>query len=311
MTKKIPKALVLMSGGLDSMLAAKFLMEHGIETKGITFQSFFFGPAPAQKAADYINLPLEIIDFSQEHLEVVKKPRYGRGSAMNPCIDCHLLMIKKAKDIMEKQGYDFVATGEVLGERPMSQNKKSLDLIAEKSGLKDRLFRPLSAKLLAETIVQKNNWIKEAELLNISGRSRKKQLELAGKYNIKEFQNPGGGCLLTEKLYGEKLKQLLGIANNPSKSDFDLLRFGRHFAKNKVKYIISRNQNDDENMRKLAVAGDILIEMKDIPGPLALVRGYGSAPDTNNFDEVKNFIRYYSAKAKNLKNIEYIIFPVK
>ncbi len=290
------KALILLSGGLDSMLAAKFLMENGIKTQGLAFTSFFFNAEAAKKAAQKMNLPLKVIDFSTDHLQIVKKPNYGYGSALNPCIDCHLLMIKTAGEIMRKEGYDFIATGEVLGERPMSQNKKSLNLIARESGLSDRLFRPLSAKLLPETIVQKEGWINPENLLGISGRSRKEQLLLAKRYGIQDFPNPGGGCLLTEKLYAKKAGALLDLCSAPDKNDFDLLRFGRHFVYNGAKIIISRSQIDGEKILQLGKIGDLLIEMADIPGPLALIRKYTSIPDEQHLIEAQRLIRYYSNK---------------
>jgi tRNA-specific 2-thiouridylase len=149
--KKI-RALVLLSGGLDSILTAKLLKESGIETTGLSFKSAFFGTKKAEEAAIQLNIPIKIVDFSKEHLQMLKKPAHGYGSSANPCIDCHLLMLKMAREIMEKENYDFVATGEVLGERPFSQNRQALMEITELSGLKDRLLRPLSARLLPRTL---------------------------------------------------------------------------------------------------------------------------------------------------------------
>lgn len=294
--RKEIKALVLLSGGLDSILAAKFLMENGILTHGLVFTSFFFNAEAAKKAAEKMNLPLKVVDFSIDHLQIVKNPDYGYGTALNPCIDCHLMMIRKAGEIMRQEGYDFIATGEVLGERPMSQNKKSLDLIDRESGLENRLFRPLSAKLLSETIVQKERWIDPENLLGISGRSRKEQLSLAKRYGIEYFPNPGGGCLLTEKLYAKKIKALLGLCSAPDKNDFDSLRFGRHFVYNGAKIIISRSQTDGEKILQLGKAGDLLVEMMDIPGPLALIRKYAKTLDQKHIIEAQRLIMYYSNK---------------
>ena len=182
------KALVLFSGGLDSILAVKILQLQGIDVTGLTFVSYFFNNQSAKKAASKLKIKLKTVNFSEEHLKMVKKPKHGYGKSLNPCIDCHLMMLRKAKEIMNSPGsrekYDFVATGEVLGERPMSQNKKALDLIEKESGLKGFLLRPLSAKLLQPTILEKKRKIKRAELLDICGRSRKKQIALAKAFKI-------------------------------------------------------------------------------------------------------------------------------
>ncbi|MBI4779441.1 hypothetical protein HY797_03250 [Candidatus Falkowbacteria bacterium] len=203
------KTLVLLSGGLDSMLAAHVLMDQGVEITGLSFNSNFFNTAKAKKAAGELGIELIEIDFSDEHLEMVKNPEHGYGKKMNPCIDCPGLMLKKAKEIMDKEGFDFVATGEVLGQRPMSQNKESLKVVEKISGLEGKLIRPLSAKLLDESEPEKNGKLIRERLLDISGRSRQKQLELVKKYGIKEYASPGGGCLLTDPEFSEKLLKIL------------------------------------------------------------------------------------------------------
>ena len=162
------KALILFSGGLDSILAAKILEEQGIKLLGLTFKSYFFNEKEAKESARKIKLPLKVIDFSKEHLQIVKNPKYGYGKAMNPCLDCHILMLKIAKRLMNKEGFHFVATGEVLGERPMSQNKEALKLIEKRSLLKGYLLRPLSAKLLEPTIPEMSGLVNREKLLDIS-----------------------------------------------------------------------------------------------------------------------------------------------
>ncbi|MDP2736973.1 MAG: 7-cyano-7-deazaguanine synthase, partial [bacterium] len=192
------KALVLLSGGLDSMLAARVLLDQGVEVTGLSFKSNFFGTIKAKKAAEQLGVELIEIDFSDEHLEMVKNPTHGYGKNMNPCIDCHALMLKRAKEIMVRDGFDFVATGEVLGQRPMSQHRDALDIVEKVSGLEGKLVRPLSAKLLNESEAEKQGKLIRNRLLDISGRSRQRQLELVKKYGIKEYASPGGGCLLTD-----------------------------------------------------------------------------------------------------------------
>lgn len=268
---KTHKAIVLLSGGLDSMLAAKLLVEAGIETIGLAFKSNFFGTKKAEAAAEQIGIPIKIVDFSEEHLETVKHPPRGYGRAANPCIDCHLLMLKMARQIMENEGFDFVATGEVLGERPFSQNKRALLDLTESSGLKDRLLRPLSAKLLPETLPQKMKWVNEKFLLDIQGRCRQKQFELAKKYKL-SFPQPAGGCLLTEKEFGKKLFDLFKNKPAADAADIALLSVGRHSWFGQTKIVLGKNKEENEKLEKMAKDDDCLI-IPQFPGPTALLRG--------------------------------------
>jgi len=242
-------ALFLFSGGLDSILAVKLLQEQGIKVAGLTFVSYFFNSDLAKESAKNLDIKLKIIDFSDEHLDMVKNPQYGYGKAINPCIDCHILMLKKAKEISEK--FDFVATGEVLGERPMSQNKRALELIAEQSGLKDYLLRPLSAQLLEPTVPEKNGLVARNKLLDISGRSRKRQIVLAKKWGIKEYPTPAGGCLLTDFQFGRRLKELFKQWPDCRGDDVRLLKLGRHFWVKDNKIIVGRNQTENKEIKKL------------------------------------------------------------
>lgn len=272
MTSQKHKALVLLSGGLDSILAAKILLEQEIEVAGLSFKSYFFSTQGAQKAAKQLKIPLKTIDFSQEHLEIVKNPPHGHGKAANPCIDCHLLMLKKAKEIAGKEGFNFVATGEVLGERPFSQNKQALMLIAKKSGLKDRLLRPLSAKLLPETLPEKKKWIDRGKLLAIQGRGRRIQIALAKKHNLK-YPQPAGGCILTEKEFAKKLFNLFKKWPKATGEDVKLLFLGRHFWSGKTKIVLGKNKEENEKLEKMAQKGDGLVIPKNFPGATALLRG--------------------------------------
>ena len=265
-------ALVLLSGGLDSILVIKLLQEQDIEVTGISFVSYFFNADLAKKAAKQLKVELKIIDFSDEHLAMVKDPRYGYGKAINPCIDCHLLMSRKAKEVMKKEKFDFVATGEVLGERPMSQNKQALELIERESGLEGYLLRPLSAQLLEPTIPEKQGLVDRDKLLDISGRSRKKQMALAKKYKIKEYPTPAGGCLLTDLHFGQKFKELLKHWPDAQGNDVQLLKLGRHFWLEDNLIIVGRNQEENRQIKKSSQKGDILIEPKEFPGPTILIR---------------------------------------
>ena len=269
------KAILLFSGGLDSMLAAKILLEQGIKVFPVFFKSYFFGPEIAKKSAKILGLKLRVVDFSKEHLKIVKKPKFGYGSSMNPCLDCHILMLKKAKEIMKKGKFDFVATGEVLGERPMSQNRRALELVEKESSLEGYLLRPLSAKLLKPTIFEEKGLIKRENLLDIRGRSRKRQIELAKKFGIKWFPSPAGGCLLTDLEFGRRLKELLEKYPNFGGDDVEILKVGRHFWFGKIKIVVGRNESENLKIKKLAKKGDVLVEMKNYPGPTTLIRNYG------------------------------------
>lgn len=300
------KALLLFSGGLDSLLAAKVLEEQKIKVVPIFFKSYFFGPEIAQKSAKAAGLKLRVVDFSEDHLKIVQKPKYGYGVALNPCIDCHLLMLKKAKEIKEKEGFDFVASGEVLGERPLSQNKKTMCLLEKESFLSGFLLRPLSAKKLPPTIPEKLGLVNREKLLDLQGRSRKKQLLLAKKYNLKEFPTPAGGCLLTDKEFGKKLKELWQKFPQAGEKDIELLKIGRHFWEGKIKIVVGRNEKENQILKKLAGKGDVLVEMTNYPGPTSLIRG---TPIRDKIIERTKFLtQFYSPKARGKKDI---LFEIK
>jgi len=305
--KKI-KAIVLFSGGLDSMLAAKILLKEGIKVLPVFFQSYFFGPKIAKKSAEVLGLKLKLIDFSEEHLKIVKKPKFGYGSAMNPCLDCHILMLKKAKELMKKEKFDLVATGEVLGERPMSQNKNALNLIEKESSLKGYLLRPLSAKLLAPTILEKKGLIKRKNLLDIKGKSRRRQIELAKKFKIKDYPMPAGGCLLTDLEFGKKLKELLENCPDFNGNDVETLKLGRHFWFDKAKIIIGRDEVENLKIRQLVKNGDVLVEIKNYPGPTSLIRNYGKGKIKKEIlEKAKVLTKFYSKKAREKEDVEFEI----
>ncbi|MCI6189203.1 MAG: tRNA 4-thiouridine(8) synthase ThiI, partial [Clostridium sp.] len=195
------RALAMISGGLDSILAAKIIKDQGIDVIGICFKSYFFNENNAKRMTKQIGIKLEVVDFSKEHFEMVKNPKHGLGKNMNPCIDCHAMMMRYAGELLEKLDADFIITGEVLNQRPMSQNKQALNVVKKESGFADKILRPLCALNLEPTEMEKNGLVDRNKLLNISGRSRKVQMELAEKYGIKDYPSPAGGCKLTEPNY--------------------------------------------------------------------------------------------------------------
>lgn len=306
--KEKPKAIVLFSGGLDSILAAEILRRQGVHIKAVIFKGYFWSTEKAEKIAKELKIPFKVVDISRSHLKIVKNPHYGYGKSMNPCLDCRILILKKAKEIMKREKFDFVATGEVLGERPMTQNKKALFLTEKKSGLKGYLLRPLSAKLLPKTIPEKLFLIEREKLLDIKGRARKRQIRLAEKFGIKNYPSPAGGCLLTDIEFGKRLKELLKIFPGCQRNDIELLKLGRHFWEKKVKIVVGRNEEENKKIKKLARKRDILIEMENYPGPTTLIRNYGENEISKDVvKKAKKLTRYYSTKARAKKDIKFLL----
>lgn len=273
------KAIGLLSGGLDSILATRLLQDQGIEILAICFKTPFFGFQKAQRAAIRLKVSLRVIDISKEHLQLVQNPRYGYGRNMNPCIDCHILMLKRAGYLLERENFDFIFTGEVLGQRPMSQNKQVLQLVARNSGCEGLILRPLSAKLLPETRAEKEGRVDRGRLLDIQGRSRKSQFELAKRYGIADFPDPAGGCLLTDPAFSRRLKDLLAHQGEVQIRDIELLRVGRHFRLDEsTKAIIGRRQEENERLLELVHEGDVVVKVTGYPGPIELIpRGFTEA----------------------------------
>lgn len=266
------KAIALFSGGLDSILAVKVIQEQNIDVLGITFVTPFFGAQKSIEAAKEIGLPLLPIDITEKHLAMLKEPKYGYGRNMNPCIDCHALMLKIAGKKMEELGADFLFTGEVLGQRPMSQGKQSLYVAAKNSGYNGYVLRPLSANLLPQTIPETEGKVNRKRLLDIQGRSRKRQMEMAEKYGIANYSTPAGGCLLTDPMFSKRLKDLFEHHKDFKIRDIELLKSGRHIRLNeKTKIIVGRNKKDNTIIQNLSQDEDIIITMKDFPGPTVLI----------------------------------------
>ena len=266
------KAIALLSGGLDSMLAAELVRRQNIDVLGLTFTTPFFNAQKAQAAARLLNLPLAVEDITVEHLKMLKSPRYGYGRNMNPCIDCHTLMLQIAGKKMEANGYDFIITGEVLGQRPMSQNKQSLYIVAKNSGYPDYILRPLSAQILDPIKVERDKIIDRSQLLSIQGRGRKDQIKLAADFDIKYYAPPAGGCLLTDPMFTRRLRDLFSHQEDHDIHDLDLLKYGRHFrADDQGKIIVGRDNSDNEKLRELSTGNDLVLFMADFPGPHVVI----------------------------------------
>lgn len=266
------KGIALFSGGLDSTLAVKVILEQGIEVLGVTFKTPFFSDRKAKAAAKKIGLTLTVRDITEEHLEILKAPKYGYGKNMNPCIDCHTLMLKIAGGVMKDTGADFMFTGEVLGQRPMSQTKQSLHVVSKNSGYQDYIIRPLSAQFLPETKPEIEGKVDRQRLLAIRGKSRKNQIELAGHYGITDYAAPAGGCLLTDPMFSKRLRDLFAYNKDFRIRDIELLKHGRQFRMNAAsKIIVGRNIFENEALQKLSFGEDVLIHMAQFPGPTVLV----------------------------------------
>ncbi len=265
-------ALCLLSGGLDSRLAACVLREQGVVVHGVCFESPFFSGDLARQAATALDIPLHTLDFSSDIIALLDRPKHGFGSRMNPCIDCHAAMIRRAGALMEDMKFHLVATGEVLDQRPMSQNRRSLDIVAEESGYGDRLLRPLSARLLAETRLEKEGRIDRARLLAIHGRSRRQQMLLAESFGLKDYPSPAGGCRLTEPNFCKRLEDLRSHGELNGKRSLELLCYGRHFRLgDSLKVIVGRNERDNAVLEGGAELYDLILKVDGFPGPTGLL----------------------------------------
>ncbi len=284
------RAVALLSGGLDSSLAIRLLLDQGIEIKALHFYTGFCitehkrrlgltkedgSPYvnPALKAAAQLGVPLEIIDISEEYYNIVLNPKYGYGKNVNPCVDCRIFMLKKAKEIMEKEGYHFVVTGEVLYQRPMSQTPERLKLIEKEAGLEGLVLRPLSAKVLPPTIPELKGWVDRSKLLGIKGRSRKKQIELAKKYGLEYEQPAGGCCYLTDETYAARFKEAWATEGIITRDDLVLFAVGRHLRlPSGVKLIVARNEGEVNFLKGFRNRYNYAFR-KDGKGTFALIKG--------------------------------------
>lgn len=272
-------AIALISGGLDSQLAAKLVLEQGVEVTGINFLSVFnVAPKPgekssAEKAAETLGIPLLAEDITARQLAILRDPPHGFGSAANPCIDCHMTMLKAAAARMGETGADFIVSGEVVGQRPMSQRRPVLEMIDSETGLAGLILRPLSAKILPETKPEAEGLIDREKLEGIEGRSRIRQMELARRFGIHNYPSPAGGCLLTDGGFGARVHDLL----SHGKLDLNnarLLKLGRHYRLGPhTKAVVGRQEPENYAIEDLACEDDLLMELAEMTGPMCLLRG--------------------------------------
>ncbi len=282
------KAVGLFSGGLDSMLAIRVMLEQGIQVTALHFRTGFSylernrtvgresGPTQVERAAAALDVPLEVIDLAGEYISVVLHPRYGYGSGMNPCVDCRIFLLRRAKDRMEKHGYHFVFTGEVVGQRPKSQMRPTLKTVERESGLRGYLLRPLSAQVLAPTEPEQRGWVDREKLYGISGRGRKEQIALAARFGISDYPQPSGGCCyLIDQTYSRRLRDLLAHEGEESLSveRAQLLAVGRHLRlPSGCKIVVGRREQENNYLAACGVAG-VLLTTPEHPGPTTLIPG--------------------------------------
>ncbi len=303
------KAIALLSGGLDSTLAIKILMDQGIEIEAINFVSPFCTcnkknscRHEAKAMSEQLGVPLKILPTGNEYIEIIKNPRFGYGKNLNPCIDCRIFMLRKAKSYMNECGASFIITGEVLGQRPKSQRKDALIIIERETELKGLILRPLSAKLLPPTIPEYERIVDRQRLLAIKGRSRKEQISLAVENNFNDYMCGGSGCLLTDKNFVVKLKDLFEFKEDTSIKNIHLLRIGRHFrSSSNYKIIVGKNEEENSRLEQYVSSNDGAISLADEkPGPFIIIPGGG---DIVTQKEAAGLCAYYAKAEKSFEVI--------
>lgn len=284
------KVVALLSGGLDSQLAVRMMQERGFEVSAVAiktpFCDFDCGRGcgfEIRGRAEELGVDLKTVYLGDEYVKMLKHPKHGIGAGMNPCVDCRAMMFDAAKKQMDEIGAEFVISGEVLGQRPMSQHLDALRIIERDSDLEGKIVRPLSGGLLPPTNAERDGLIRREDLGMIRGRSRRPQLEMARKFGIADPPNAGGGCLLTDKQFGRRAKDLFAHTETPTINDIDLLKVGRHFRLDPgTKLIVGREKRENETISMLALDGDVLLEARDHVGPTSMIRG-DAAPDHVEF----------------------------
>ena len=273
------KAVSLLSGGLDSILATKLIVEQGVEVTALHFTSLFCNCSKgghgcgiqAVRTAKELGVEVMVKVKGMEYLEIVKSPKHGYGKNLNPCIDCRIFMLREAGKVMDEIGASFVITGEVLGQRPMSQHRDAISLIEKESGLEGLILRPLSAKHFEPTLPEKEGIVDREKLFDIAGRSRRTQYELVDVFNLKEFSCPGGGCLLTDYIFAKKLRDLFTNVKDLTMKDVALLKIGRHFRLDgDTKLILGRNKDENESLEVFHTPSSVLLTPIDFKGPTGL-----------------------------------------
>ncbi|PKN68996.1 MAG: hypothetical protein CVU54_11820 [Deltaproteobacteria bacterium HGW-Deltaproteobacteria-12] len=304
------KAVALLSGGLDSTLAVKMMIDQGIDVTAVHFTSVFCNCSPksagckmhARKVAEEFSVPISVIHKGMDYIKMVENPPHGHGSAMNACIDCRIYMLRKVKEMMPEMGASFVITGEVLGQRPMSQQRHTIRLIEKESGLRDLILRPLSAQHFEPTMPEREGIVDRDKLLNISGRGRKEQFALADNLGVKDYPCPAGGCLLTDKVIAARLRDLFDHTPDYNHTDLVLLTLGRHYRLHPdLKIILGRKQEENERLLTLVKDGQSIFQPDNFRGPTILAVG---CLDAKRDETIGEIIIAHSQDKKTLYRIK-------
>jgi tRNA-specific 2-thiouridylase len=306
MTEKI-RALSVISGGLDSILATRIVMDQGVDVTAVHFVSPFFGSEPggqrdafSQRMAERYGIRAISIDVAESYIEMLASPRYGYGKNFNPCVDCKILLFSTARTMMEEFGAGFIVTGEVVGQRPMSQRRDTLRVIERDSSTTGLLLRPLSAKLLKPTVPELEGWVRREDLFAFSGRSRKPQIELASRLGITGYPAPAGGCCLTDPIQSRRIRRLYAMKGRPEPREMKLIQLGRPFHLGGDAILtVGRNEEENERIDGLAVNGDLFVKIVDIPGPLGVIIG---DPTDEEVSRAMAVVAYYS-KGRDLPRV--------
>ena len=305
------RAFSLLSGGLDSLLATRLMMDQGIEVIGLHFITPFFGYSKKGQESRFTErwqrlygIQARIIDVSEEYFRILSNPRYGYGKNFNPCIDCKIFLFSKARAMMEEEKADFLITGEVLGQRPMSQRRDTLWVVERDSGTEGILLRPLSAKNLKLTRPELEGMVDREKLLDLSGRSRKPQMKLAEEMGIRHYPAPAGGCLLTDPVLARRVRKYFSECRDITVNEMLLLQIGRHFQFPAGQHlIVGRRDEENQRLAKLAHPGDVFLKLQGIPGPLGLIRGKAEEGALRLAASI--LVRYSKAKDRRGVEVQY------
>lgn len=312
MPEEKKKVVALLSGGLDSQLAVRMMQKQGFEVSAVAiktpFCDFDCGRGcgfEIRERADDLNVNLKTVYLGDEYIEMLKHPKYGRGAGFNPCIDCRAMMFDAAKKHMKEIGAEFIISGEVLGQRPMSQHMRALKTIEVESELEGKIVRPLSGALLAKTDPEKEGLIKREDLGMIRGRTRRAQLDMAKEFGIENPPNAGGGCLLTDPAFGLRTKDLFEHVETPTTNDIDLLKVGRHHRLDEqTKLVVGRDHDENEMIKALALPDDVLLEARDHVGPTSILRGNNASKHVEMAASIT--LRYSDAPKENKGHVNIL-----
>ena len=305
------RAFSLLSGGLDSLLATRLIMAQGIDVVGLHFITPFFGHNKKGQESRFVEkwrhlcgIQARIIDVGEEYFEVVRNPRYGYGKNFNPCIDCKIFLFSKAKALMDEEKADFLVTGEVLGQRPMSQRKDTLRVVERDSGTDGVLLRPLSAKNLKPTRPELTGMVDREKLFDFSGRSRKPQMKLAEEIGLRDYPSPAGGCILTDPILANRIRKYFSGRQNSTVNEILLLQVGRHFQFPQGQHlVVGRREEENQRLIELRQVGDVFLKVLGIPGPLGLIRG---KEDPGVFSLAASILaRFSKARERELLEVQF------